>query len=146
MAVPETSSPTPKPARRAPSITRLFFATFFAVTLAGLTISLTSWIDAPQTQQGVPAVLHTLDQLGAGLSPALDVTGEATGGAALVLYQPHFEANQWEPTAARGAAGSPVSRITVREIVGEGSGGVLRLSDDLHATARAKLKLPASPG
>jgi signal transduction histidine kinase/HAMP domain-containing protein len=269
MAVPETSSPTPKPARRAPSITRLFFATFFAVTLAGLTIALTSWIDARQTQQDALDVLQTLDQLrvlnaspaleqqrnqirdivldlsdsaqqaalgttiittavlvslgiglvyarrrlaepfgvvvaalervatgeydvrlpevgaefgtiargvnrmsetlawrermqeytsrllaalnaapreGAGLTPALDVLSDATGGAALVLYQPHFEANQWEPTAARGAAGSPVSRITVREIVGEGSGGVLRLSDDQHATARAKLKLPASPG
>ena len=269
MTAPETPTPTPKPVRRAPSITRLFLATFFAVTLAGLTIALTSWIDARQTQQDALAVLETLDQLhvlnaspaleqqrsrigdivldlsdsaqqaalgttiitaavlialgiglvysrrrlaepfgtivaalervetgsydlhlpeegaefgtiargvnrmsqtiawreqiqeynsrllaalnaapreAAGLTPALDVLGEATGGAAMVLYQPDYEANQWEATAARGVSGTPVSRITVREIVGDGSAGVLRLSGDAHAAARTKLRLPATPG
>src|SRR5258707_1836391 len=73
MAGPEASAPTPKPARRAASITRTFFATFFAVTLAGLTIALTSWIDARQTQQDVLAVLQTLDQLRVlNASPALE--------------------------------------------------------------------------
>ncbi|HEY6224270.1 MAG TPA: HAMP domain-containing protein, partial [Gemmatimonadales bacterium] len=237
--------PSARPVRRAPSITRLFFATFFVVTLAGLTITLTSWIDARQTQRDALAVLETLDQLhainasptleaqrngvrdivldlsdsaqqaalgttiitaallialgiglvysrrrlaepfgtivaalervatgeydlhlredgaefgtiargvnrmsatlawrermqeytarllaalnaapreGAGLTPALDVLGEATGSSALVLYQPDYQANHWEATAARGVQGTPVSRITVREIVGDGSG------------------------
>ena len=266
------TSPTPpstRPVRRAPSITRLFVATFFAVTLAGLTIALTSWINARQTQQNALAVLQTLDQLrvlnpsaaleqqrehireivldlsdsaqqaalgttiitvavlialgiglvysrrrlaepfgtivaalervetgeydlhlpeegaefgtivrgvnrmsqtlawreriqeytsrllaalnaapreGAGLTPALDVLAEATGSAALVLYQPDYEANEWEPTAARGVTAAPVSRITVREIVGEAGSGVLRLGADQHTTARAKLKLPPTLG
>ncbi len=267
MAIPE--SPSSRPARRAPSIARLFVATFFAVTLAGLTMTMTSWIGARQTQQDALAVIQTLDQLrvlnaspaldaqrarindivtdlsdsaqqaalgttiitvavlialgiglvysrrrlaepfdsvvaalervatgeydlhlpeegtefgtiargvnrmsqtlawrermqeytsrllaalnaapreGAGLTPALDVLAEATGGAALVLYQPDYEANQWEPTATRGVAGTPVSRITVREIVGDGGSGVLRLSGEPHLAARARLRLPATPG
>ena len=267
MTTPQPS--TSRPARRAPSITRLFVATFFAVTLAGLTIALTSWINARQTQQDALSILQTLDQLrvlnaspalesqrahirdivldlsdsaqqaalgttiitiavvialgiglvysrrrlaepfgtvvaalervatgeydlhlpeegaefgtiargvnrmsqtlawrermqeynarllaalnaapreGAGLTPALEVLTDATGGTALVLYQPDYEANQWEPTAARGVAGTPVSRITVREIVGEGSSGVLRLTGDPHVSARAKLRLPGTPG
>ncbi|HKE92290.1 MAG TPA: ATP-binding protein [Gemmatimonadales bacterium] len=258
-----------RPVRRAPSITRLFVATFFAVTLAGLTIALTSWINARQTQQNALAVMQTLDQLrvlnpspaleqqrshirdivldlsdsaqqaalgttiitvavlialgiglvysrrrlaepfgtivaalervetgeydlhlpedgaefgtigrgvnrmsqtlawrariqeytsrllaalnaapreGAGLTPALDVIAEATGSAALVLYQPDYEANEWEPTAARSVTGSPVSRITVRDIVGEAGSGVLRLNGDQHTTTRAKLKLPPTAG
>src|SRR5215510_15022983 len=265
-----TPAPLPtRPVRRAPSITRLFVATFFAVTLAGLTIALTSWINARQTQQNALAVMQTLDQLrvlnpspaleqqrnnirdivldlsdsaqqaalgttiiaaavlialgiglvysrrrlaepfgtivaalervetgeydlhlpedgaefgtiargvnrmsqtlawrariqeytsrllaalnaapreGAGLTPALDVLAEATGSAALVLYQPDYEANEWEPTAARGVTGGPVSRITVRDIVGDAGSGVLRLSGDQHTTARAKLKLPPTTG
>src|SRR5215510_729113 len=265
-----TPAPLPtRPVRRAPSITRLFVATFFAVTLAGLTIALTSWINARQTQQNALAVMQTLDQLrvlnpspaleqqrnnirdivldlsdsaqqaalgttiitiavlialgiglvysrrrlaepfgtivaalervetgeydlhlpeegaefgtigrgvnrmsqtlawrariqeytsrllaalnaapreGAGLTPALDVLAEATGSAALVLYQPDYEANEWEPTAARGVTGGPVSRITVRDIVGDAGSGVLRLSGDQHTTARAKLKLPPTAG
>jgi len=265
-----TPAPVPtRPVRRAPSITRLFVATFFAVTLAGLTIALTSWINARETQQNALAVMQTLDQLrvlnpspaleqqrshirdivfdlsdsaqqaalgttiitiavlialgiglvysrrrlaepfgtivaalervetgeydlhlpeegaefgtigrgvnrmsqtlawrariqeytsrllaalnaapreGAGLTPALDVLAEATGSAALVLYQPDYEANEWEPTAARGVTGGPVSRITVRDIVGDAGSGVLRLSGDQHTTARAKLKLPPTTG
>src|SRR5713101_3867048 len=71
MTTPEL--PTSRSARRAPSITRLFVATFFAVTLAGLTIALTSWINARQTQQDALAVLQTLDQLRVlNPSPALE--------------------------------------------------------------------------
>src|SRR5215831_13782040 len=261
--------PATQPGRRAPSITRLFFATFFAVTLAGLTISVTAWIDARQTQQDALTVVQALDQLhvinaspalegqrshirdivldlsdsaqqaalgttiitaavlialgiglvysrrrlaepfgtivaalervetgeydlhlpeegaefgtigrgvnrmsqtlawrariqeytsrllaalnaapreGAGLTPALDVLAEATGSAALVLYQPDYEANEWEPTAARGVTGGPVSRITVRDIVGDAGSGVLRLSGDQHTIFLSMIQLPPTTG
>ncbi|MGH7537704.1 MAG: HAMP domain-containing protein, partial [Gemmatimonadales bacterium] len=254
--------------RRAPSITRLFFATFFAVTLAGFTITLTSWLDARRTERDALTILTTLDQLhaatqspafaaqrdrirgivedlsdsaqqaalattiivmavlislgigllysrqrlaepfaaivtalervatghygvrlpeeatgefrtiaqgvnrmaetlawrermqdymsrllsalnaapreGAGLTPALDVLIDATGAVALALYQPDYEANEWEPTAARGLEPRPLSRITVREVVGDGTAGVLRPRDELLAAARQKLQLPAT--
>ena len=48
---------------RAPSITRLFFATFFSVALAGLTIALLSWVSAQNAERDVPSLLETLDRL-----------------------------------------------------------------------------------
>ena len=257
------------PLHRAPSITRLFLATFVSVALAGLTIALFSWIDARNAEQDVMTVLQTVDRLdaasppvrnaehdrireiaedigdsaqqtalataivlvavlislgigllysrrrlaepfgaivtalqgvaageyavrlpedatgefgtiaqgvnhmaeqlarrermleqssrllaalnaapreGSSLTPALDVLAESTGAAALVLYQPDYEASEWEPTAARGVTPRPLSRITVRDVVGETSTAVVRLSEEPGAAARAKLQLPPAPG
>jgi signal transduction histidine kinase/HAMP domain-containing protein len=257
------------PLHRAPSITRLFFATFFAVALAGITIAVFSWIDARNAERDVIGVLQAADRLeagspavrdaesdriremaedlgdsaqqttlataivlvavlislgigllysrrrlaepfaaivtalegvaageyaerlpedatgefgtiaqgvnhmteqlarreqmlaqtsrlltalnaapreGAGLTPALDVLAESTGAAALVLYQPDYEANEWEPTAARGLTPQALSRIIVREVVGDGGTAVVRLTDEPGAAARAKLRLPPTPG
>jgi signal transduction histidine kinase/HAMP domain-containing protein len=262
--------PPRAPLHRAPSITRLFLATFFAVALAGLTIALFSWIEARNAERDVLSVIQTVDRLdaasppavrntehdriremaedlgdsaqqtalataivlvavlislgigmlysrrrlaepfgaivtalqgvaageyavrlsedatgefgtiaqgvnhmaerfawreqmqeqtsrllaalnaapreGSSLTPALDVLAESAGAAALVLYQPDYEASEWEPTAARGLTPRPLSRITVRDVVGEGGTAVVRLSDEPGAAARAKLQLPAAPG
>jgi signal transduction histidine kinase/HAMP domain-containing protein len=256
------------PLARAPSITRLFLATFFAVALAGFTIALTSWLDARRTDRSTMAILATLDRLqaldprpaleterdrirtlaedvndeaqqaalattiifvavlvslgiglvysrrrlaepfgeivaalervatgeygvrlpeqasgefralaqgvnrmgetlawreriqeylsrllgalnattreGAGLAPALDVIAEATGASGLVLYQPDYEANEWTPTAARGAEPRPLSRIAVRELIGDGTAGVLHLAGEQNTAARQKLQLPTT--
>jgi signal transduction histidine kinase/HAMP domain-containing protein len=264
------SLPHRAPLRRAPSITRLFFATFFAVALAGLTIAVFSWIEARNAERDVVDVLQAMDRLaatnapatreaeqgrirdlaedlgdsaqqtalataivllavvislaigllysrrrlaepfgaivaalqqvaageyavrlpedatgefgtiahgvnqmteqlarrerllaqtsrlltalnaapreGAGLTPALDVLAEATGAGALVLYQPDYEANEWEPTAARGLTPRSLSRITVRDFVGESGPAVVRLADEAGAAARTRLQLPSSPG
>jgi len=258
------------PRGRAPSITRLFFATFFAVALAGLTIALLAWVSAQNAERDVLSILETLDRLeasspaptleierdrirtlaedlgdstqqaavattivllavlaslgigllysrrrlaepfgaivsalqrvaageygarlpedasgefgaiaqgvnhmaerlawrermqdqtarllaalnaapreAAGLTPALDVLAESTGAAALVLYQPDYEANEWEPTAARGLTPRPLSRITVRDAVGDGGAAVVLLAGEAGAAARAKLLLPPAPG
>jgi len=257
------------PRLRAPSITRLFLATFVSVALAGLTIALFSWIDARNAERDVLTVLQTVDRLdaasppvrnaehdrireiaedigdsaqqtalataivlvavlislgigllysrrrlaepfgaivtalqgvaageyavrlpedatgefgtiaqgvnhmaerlawrermleqtsrllaalnaapreGSSLTPALDVLAESTGAAALVLYQPDYEASEWEPTAARGLTPRPLSRITVRDVVGETGTAVVRLSEEPGAAARAKLQLPPAPG
>ena len=267
------SDPVPPhraPRHRAPSITRLFLATFFSVALAGLTIALLSWVSAQNAEQDVLSILETLDRMDAsspaptlaterdrvralaedlgdstqqaalattvvllavlaslgigllysrrrfaepfgaivsalqrvaageygarlpedasaefgaiaqgvnhmaerlawrermqdqtsrllaalnatpreasGLTPALEVLAEATGAAALVLYQPDYEASEWEPTAARGVTPRPLSRITVRDVVGESGAAVMLLADEAGAAARAKLLLPAAPG
>ena len=266
-------SPVPPdraPRHRAPSITRLFLATFFSVALAGLTIALLAWVSAQNTERDVLSILETLDRLDAtspaptlqperdriralaedlgdstqqsalattivllavlaslgigllysrrrlaepfgaivsalqrvaageygarlpedasgefgaiaqgvnhmaerlawrermqdqtsrllaalnaapreasGLTAALEVLAESTGAAALVLYQPDYEASEWEPTAARGVTPRPLSRITVRDVVGESGATVMLLADEAGAAARAKLLLPAAPG
>ena len=263
------SLPLRGPLARAPSITRLFLATFFAVTLAGFTIALLSWLGARRTERSTLAMLTTLDRLdtlapqprrdtehdriralaedlndeaqqaalattiilvavltslgiglvysrrrlaepfdeivaalervatgeygvrlpeqatgefralaqgvnrmgetlawrervqeylsrllgalnattreGTGLSPALDVLSDATKATALVLYQPDYEANEWTPTAARGAEPRPLSRIAVRELIGDGTVGVLHLAGEQNTTARHKLRLANAP-
>lgn len=262
------SLPLQGPLARAPSITRLFLATFFAVALAGLTIALLSWLSARRAERSTMAILTTLDRLhaldlqptldveyvriralaedlndeaqqaalattiilvavltslgiglvysrrrlaepfgeivaalervatgeysvrlpeqasgefralaqgvnrmgetlawreriqeylskllaalnattreGAGLAPALDVLVEATTAAVLVLYQPDYEANEWTPTASRGAEPRPLSRIAVRELIGDGTAGVMHLAGDQNSVARQKLQLPAT--
>jgi len=92
------------------------------------------------------AALNAAPREGSSLTPALDVLAESTGAAALVLYQPDYEASEWEPTAARGVTPRPLSRITVRDVVGETSTAVVRLSEEPGAAARAKLQLPPAPG
>jgi signal transduction histidine kinase/HAMP domain-containing protein len=83
---------------------------------------------------------------GAGLSPALDVIAEATGAEGLLLYQPDYEANEWAPSASRGLSAQPLSRIAVRDVVGETGSGLLRLTGEPGALARQKLQLPETPG
>jgi len=256
------------PLARAPSLTRLFLATFFAVALAGSTIAFSSWLDARATERSTQAILSSLDRLhrldpnaalqrerdrirslaedlndqaqqaalattiilgavlaslgiglvysrrrlaepfgeivaalervaagaygvrlpeqasgeflalaqgvnrmaetlawreriqeyqsrllgalnattreGTGLAPALEVLADATQATVVILYQPDYEANEWTPTAARGAEARSLSRITVRDLVGDGTAGVLHLAGDQSTLARQRLQLPAT--
>jgi signal transduction histidine kinase/HAMP domain-containing protein len=256
------------PLARAPSLTRLFLATFFAVALAGSTIAFSSWLDARATERSTQAILASLDRLhrldpnaahererdrirslaedlndqaqqaalattiilgavlaslgiglvysrrrlaepfgeivaalervaagaygvrlpeqasgeflalaqgvnrmaetlawrerireyqsrllgalnattreGTGLAPALEVLADATQATVVILYQPDYEANEWTPTAARGAEARSLSRITVRDLVGDGTAGVLHLAGDQSTLARQRLQLPAT--
>jgi signal transduction histidine kinase len=56
---------------------------------------------------------------GGSFGPALDVLAAATGATALALYQPHYDSNEWSPTAVRRATARPLSRDVVRKILGE---------------------------
>jgi signal transduction histidine kinase/HAMP domain-containing protein len=256
------------PLARAPSLTRLFLATFFAVALAGSTIAFSAWLDARATERSTLAILSSLDRLhrldpnaalererdrirslaedlndqaqqaalattiilgavlaslgiglvysrrrlaepfgeivaalervaagaygvrlpeqasgeflalaqgvnrmaetlawreriqeyqsrllgalnattreGTGLAPALEVLADATQARVVILYQPDYEANEWTPTAARGAEARSLSRITVRDLVGDGTAGVLHLAGDQSTLARQRLQLPAT--
>ena len=84
---------------------------------------------------------------GGGPAQAMAVVAPAIGAAALVLYQPDYEANEWQPIAARGIAAvpPPLARITVREIAGDGTAGVSRLEGEAAAQLRRRLQLPAAP-
>jgi signal transduction histidine kinase/HAMP domain-containing protein len=106
-----------------------------------------AWRERMQDQTSrLLAALNAAPREAAGLTPALEVLAESTGAAVLVLYQPDYEANEWEPTAARGVTPRPLSRITVRDVVGDSGAAVMRLADEAGAAARAKLLLPATPG
>ncbi len=65
------------------------------------------------------AALNTsADDATTGLSQALGVIAGATRATGIVLYQPAYDANEWAPTAARGVEARPVSRATMRDLVG----------------------------
>src|SRR6266702_723193 len=59
------------------------------------------------------------DEAASGLTQALGVIAGATHASGIALYQPSYDPNDWGATAARGLEPSPVSRATMRSIVGD---------------------------
>ena len=59
------------------------------------------------------------DEAASGLTQALGVIAGATRSTAIALYQPSYDTNEWVATAARGLETKPVSRATMRSIVGD---------------------------
>ncbi len=59
------------------------------------------------------------DEAASGLTQALGVIAGATRSTAIALYQPSYDTNEWVATAARGLEAKPVSRATMRSIVGD---------------------------
>src|SRR2546425_1131318 len=78
------------------------------------------------------AALNAAPREGSALVPSLGVLAEGAGAEQVLLYQPVYEANEWQPTAVQGVSPSPqpISRITIRELLGEGSSGLQRFSAD----------------
>jgi signal transduction histidine kinase len=94
------------------------------------------------------AALNAAPREGGALVPSLGVLAEDAGAEQVLLYQPVFEANEWQPTAVQGVSPSPppISRITVRELLGDGSAGVQRASADGLGPIRQKLGLSVADG
>ncbi len=59
------------------------------------------------------------DEAGSGLTQALGVIAGATRATGIALYQPSYDTNEWASTAAQGLAPHPVSRATMRSIMGD---------------------------
>jgi signal transduction histidine kinase len=59
------------------------------------------------------------DDAASGLTQALGVIAGATSSTGIALYQPSYDTNEWVATAARGLEPRPVSRTTMRTIVGD---------------------------
>ena len=59
------------------------------------------------------------DDAATGLTQALGVIAGATRASGIALYQPSYDTNEWAPTAARGIEPPPVSRTTMRAIIGD---------------------------
>jgi signal transduction histidine kinase len=77
---------------------------------------------------------------GGSFGPALEVLAAATGATALALYQPHYDTNEWAPTAVRRATVRPLSRDVVRQLVGQAT-DVIYYAGAAAAPARAQLLL-----
>ncbi|HEV2749127.1 MAG TPA: ATP-binding protein [Gemmatimonadales bacterium] len=76
---------------------------------------------------------------GGSLAPALDVLAAATGATALALYQPHYDTNEWSPTAVRRATARPLARDVVRHVVADAT-EVILYADSAAAMARKELQ------
>ncbi len=76
---------------------------------------------------------------GGSLAPALDVLASATGATALALYQPHYDTNEWSPTAVRRATARPLSRDVVRHVVADAT-DVIQYLGSAAAAARKELQ------
>ncbi|HEY6092075.1 MAG TPA: ATP-binding protein [Gemmatimonadales bacterium] len=90
------------------------------------------------------AALNTSsDDAATGLTQALGVIAGATRATGIVLYQPAYDSNEWSPTAARGVEARPVSRGTMRDLVGDAA-QALHYQGEALQPARHQLRLTAS--
>jgi signal transduction histidine kinase len=71
--------------------------------------------------QLLAALNAPLDDAATGLAQALGVIAGATHATGIALYQPSYDTNEWASTAAwgRGLEPHPVSRTTMRAIIGD---------------------------
>jgi len=80
-----------------------------------------AWREALQAylSQLLAALNTSADDSAAGLAQALGVIAGATRATGTVLYQPAYDANEWAPTVSRDVEARPVSRATMRDLVGD---------------------------
>src|SRR5438046_2767789 len=94
----------------------------FGVIARGVNRMATSlaWREALQAylSQLLAALNTSADDAATGLSQALGVIAGATKATGIVLYQPAYDANEWAPTASRAVEARPVSRATMRDLMG----------------------------
>jgi signal transduction histidine kinase len=90
------------------------------------------------------AALNTsADDAATGLAQALGVIAGATKAAGIVLYQPAYDSNEWAPTAARGIESRPVSRATMRDLMGDATQAIHYLGEAVQAV-RHQLRFSAA--
>jgi signal transduction histidine kinase len=80
-----------------------------------------AWREELQTylSQLLAALNTSADDSAAGLAQALGVIAGATRATGTVLYQPAYDSNEWSPTVSRDVESRPVSRATMRDLVGD---------------------------
>ncbi len=80
-----------------------------------------AWREALQAylSQLLAALNTSSDDSASGLGHALGVIAGATRATGIVLYQPAFDANEWAPSVSRDVEARPVSRATMRDLVGD---------------------------
>ncbi len=90
------------------------------------------------------AALNTsADDAATGLSQALGVIAGATKATGIVLYQPAYDANEWAPTASRAVEARPVSRATMRDLMGSATQAI-HYHGEAMQPVRHQLRLTAA--
>jgi len=94
------------------------------------------------------AALNTsADDATAGLGQALGVIAGATKATGVVLYQPAFDANEWSPSVVRGVEARPVSRATMRDLMGDATQAVHYHGEGAQAVRhQLRLTMPMPQG
>src|SRR5579859_6471584 len=94
------------------------------------------------------AALNTsADEAAAGLSQALAVIAGATKATAIMLYQPAYDSNEWAATAVRGVEARPVSRATMRDLMGDSTQAVHYHGEAVQAVRyQLRLTVPMPQG
>ena len=70
------------------------------------------------------ALNTSADDSTAGLGQALGVIAGATKATGTVLYQPAYDSNEWAPSVSRDVEARPVSRATMRDLIGDANRAV----------------------
>ncbi|OLB48640.1 MAG: hypothetical protein AUI08_10140 [Gemmatimonadetes bacterium 13_2_20CM_2_65_7] len=104
-----------------------------------------AWREALQAylSQLLAALNAPADESATGLAQALDVIAGATRATGIVLYQPAYDANEWAVTAARGVESRPVSRGTMRDLIGDAAQSILYHGEAVQPV-RHQLRLTAA--
>jgi len=82
------------------------------------------------------------DEAATGLAQALGVISGATKATGTVLYQPAYDSNEWAATASRDIEPKPVSRATMRDLMGDVTQAILYHGEAVQAV-RHQLRLTA---
>ena len=69
--------------------------------------------------QLLSALNTSADDSATGLAQALGIIAAATQASGIVLYQPAYDSNEWAATTAHGIEPRPVSRATMRDLMGD---------------------------
>ena len=104
-----------------------------------------AWREALQAylSQLLAALNAPADESATGLAQALGVIAGATRATGIVLYQPAYDANEWAVTAARGVESRPVSRGTMRDLIGDAAQSILYHGEAVQPV-RHQLRLTAA--
>lgn len=77
--------------------------------------------------------------------PALAVLAQATGAAAIALYQPSYDTNEWAPTGVHRTVARPLARDVVRQLLGEAA-DVIHYDGAAAEQVRPRLQLAPDAG
>lgn len=104
-----------------------------------------AWREALQAylSQLLSALNTSADHAASGLAQALGVIAAATKATGIVLYQPAYDSNEWAPSTARGLEARPVSRATMRDLMGDAAQAIHYHGEAVQAV-RHQLRLTAA--
>jgi len=97
--------------------------------------------------QLLSALNTSADDSTTGLGQALGIIAAATKAPGIVLYQPAYDSNEWAATTARGIEPRPVSRATMRDLMGTATQSLHYHGDAVQAVRhQLRMSIPMPQG